>query len=69
VLRHIAEPVDARGHEADTWIDAASDGAMDNRLLLLVQQRDQLLLGSDVAPDTPVHCSDKTHDQSLFCCS
>ena len=35
-------------------IDLARDRLVDDGLLLLLQQRDQLLLGADVAPDPPV---------------
>ena len=47
VARDVAEPGDAGWFELDVRVEAAGDGAMDDRLLLLVQQRDELLLGSD----------------------
>ena len=47
-------------------IDLARDGLVDDGLLLLLQQFDQLLLGADVAPDTPVGMVEKTDDRSLL---
>ena len=50
--RDVAEPVDAGGFEGDVGVEAAGDGAVDDGLPLLLQQRDELLLGGDVAADT-----------------
>ena len=47
-------------------VEAAGDGAVDDGLLLLLQQLDQLLLGADVAPDPPVHVVEETDDGGLF---
>ena len=66
MLRHIPQPLHARGLEADVGIDAAGHGSMDDGLLLLVQQRYQFLFGSDVAPDSPVRMGDKTNNGRLF---
>ena len=66
MLRHVAEPLHARGLEADVGIEAAGDGAVDDGLLLLVQERDQLSLGVDVAPDAPVGVVEKADDGGLF---
>jgi hypothetical protein len=46
-LGHIAEQVDAGGFEFDVRIEAEGDGAVDDRLLLLVQKRDDPLLCAD----------------------
>ena len=47
-------------------IDLASDGLVDEGLLLLLQQGDQLLLGADVAPDAPVGVVEEADDGGLF---
>ena len=44
VLRHVAQPLDAGGLEADVGIEAAGDGPVDDGLLLLLQQRMSLRL-------------------------
>ncbi len=66
MLRDVAEPLDARGFEATVGVEAAGDGAVDDGLLLLLQQFDQLLLGADVAPDPPVHVVEEADDCGLF---
>ena len=52
--RHVPQPLHTGGLEADVGVKAASDGAVDDGLLLLLQKRNQLLLGADVAPYAPV---------------
>ena len=66
MLRHVAQPLHAGGLEADVGVEAAGDGAVDDGLLLLLQQLDQLLLGADVAPDPPVHVVEEADDGGLF---
>ena len=66
MLRHVAQPLDAGGLEADVGVEAAGDGAVDDGLLLLLQQLDQLLLGADVAPDPPVRVVEEADDGGLF---
>ena len=66
MLRHVAEPLHARGLEADVRIEAAGDGTVDDGLLLLVQERDQLSLGADVAPNAPVGVVEKADDCGLL---
>ena len=63
---HIAESFYTRRLEADVGVEAAGDGAMDDGLLLLFQQRNQLLLGADVAPDAPVGVVEEADDGGLF---
>ena len=58
-LRQVVQPLDAgefvgRVGLAGADVDPACDGLVDDGLLLLLQQRDQLLLGADVAPNAPV---------------
>ena len=48
MLRHRAQPLHAGGLEADVRVEAAGDGAVNDRLLLLLQQLDELLLGANV---------------------
>ena len=66
MLRHVAEPLHARRLQPDVRVEAAGDGAVDDGLLLLVQQRDQLLLGADVAPDPPVRVVEEADDGCLL---
>ena len=47
-------------------VDLSRDGLVDDGLLLLLQQRNQLLLGADVAPDAPVGAVEEAHDGALF---
>ena len=49
MLRHVAQPLHAGWLEADIGIEAARNRAMNDCLLLLLQQLDQFLLGADVA--------------------
>ena len=56
--RHVPEPLHAGGlvgrvGPAGADVHLARHGLVDNGLLLLLQQRDQLLLGADVAPNAP----------------
>ena len=66
MLRHVAEPLDAGGLEADVGVEAAGDGLVDDGLLLLLQQVDEFLLGADVAADAPVHVVQVADDGALF---
>ena len=45
--RDIAKPEDTGGLEFDIGVEAAGDGAVDDGLLLLIQQRDGFALGPD----------------------
>ena len=51
---------------AGSDVDLARDGLMDGGLLLLLQQRNQLLLGADVALDAPVGVVEEADDGGLF---
>ena len=66
MLRHVPQPLHAGGLEADVGVEAAGDGAVDDGLLLLLQQLDQLLLGADVAPDAPVRVVEEAGDGGLL---
>ena len=60
------EPLHAGRLEADIGVETAGDGAVDDGLLLLLQQLDQLLLGVDVAPNPPVHVVEEPDDGGLL---
>ena len=62
----VAEPLDAGGLEGDVGVEAAGDGAVDDGLPLLLQQRDELLLGADVAADAVVDVVEVSDDGALF---
>ena len=66
MLRHVAKPLDAGGLESDVGVEAAGDGLVDDGLPLLLQQRDELLLGADVRPDAPVHVIQVADDGCLL---
>ena len=66
MLRHVPKPLHTGGFEADVGVEAAGDGAVNDGLLLLLQQLDQLLLGADVAPDPPVRVVEEPDDGGLF---
>ena len=70
-LRQVVQPLDAGGFVgrvglAGADVDPARDGLVDDDLLLLLQQRDQFLLGTDVAPDAPVGVVEEANDGGLF---
>ena len=60
------QPFDAGGLEAHVGIDTARDGVVNDPLLLLLQQLDQLLLGTDVAPDSRVRVVEEADNGSLL---
>ena len=69
--RHIPQPLDAGGlvgrvELAGADVDPAGDGLVDDGLPLLLQQRDQLLLGADVAPNAPVGVIKEADHASLL---
>ncbi|OPY59591.1 MAG: hypothetical protein A4E57_04692 [Syntrophorhabdaceae bacterium PtaU1.Bin034] len=71
MLRHLAEPLHAGVFVggvgfAGADVDLAGDGLVDERLLVLLQQLDQLLLGADRPPYPPVHVIQKAHDGGLL---
>src|ERR1017187_7036364 len=66
MLRDVAEPGDAGGFEGDVWIQTPRDGAVDDGLLLLVEQRHQLLLRSNRPLNPPVCVVKETHDSILL---
>ena len=66
MLRHIAQPLHPRRLEPYVGIEAAGDGLLDDGLLLLVQQRDQLLLGADVAANAAVNVVEVADDGELL---
>ena len=66
MLRHVPQPLDAGGLETNVGVEAAGDGPVDDGLLLLLQQRNELPLGADVAPDAPVHVVQVADDGGLL---
>src|SRR5262249_289573 len=66
MFRDLAEPGDAARFELDVWIETACNGAVDDRLLLLVEQRDELPLGSNRMFDLAVRVAEKPRDGSLL---
>jgi hypothetical protein len=54
------------GSKAGVGIEAAGDGAVDDGLLLLLQQLDQLLFGADVEPNPSIHVVKEADDDGLF---
>src|SRR6266702_6809858 len=66
MLRHVPKPLYARGLEPDVGVEAAGDCTLDDRLLLLLQQFDQFLLGPDVASDPSVYVVEEPDDPTLL---
>ena len=66
MLRNVAEPGDAGGLEGYGGVEAASDGAMDDGLLLLVEQRDRLPLCPDRPLQPPVRPFEKPNNRRLL---
>ena len=66
MFRHIAEPLDAGRLEADVGVEAARDGATDDGLPLLLQQRDEATLRADVASDASVGVVKVSYDGALL---
>src|SRR5207244_13186991 len=66
MLRHIRQPLHTRGLQTDVGIEAAGDSAVDNSLLLLLQQLDQLLLGVDVTPDPTIRMIEEADDGGML---
>ena len=71
MIGHFRKPLHAGGlvgrvGPAGADVDPARDGAVDEDLLLLLQQLDQLLLGADIAPDAPVGVVEIADDGGLL---
>ena len=66
MLWNLADPGDAGGFEFGVGIEAAGDGAVDDGLLLLVEQSDELALGADEAVDLPVRVVQEADDGELL---
>jgi len=66
MVRNVAEPRDAGGFEGDRGVEAAGDGAVDDGLLLLVEQRDHLPLRPDRPLQPPVRPVQKPHNRRLL---
>jgi hypothetical protein len=66
MFRDLSQPLHAGGLETGTWVEAAGDCVVDDGLLLLLKQLDQLLLGSDVAPDSAVGVGEEADEGGLL---
>ncbi len=66
MLRHIPQPLHPRRLEAHIGIQSSGNGAVDDGLLLLLQQLDQFLLGADVAADLAVGVIKEAEDGGLL---
>jgi len=71
LFRHLPKPFHARVlvnrvRLAGSDINLSCDGLVDDGLFLFLQQRDQLLLGTDVAPDALVNVVEEPNDASLL---
>src|SRR5262247_2708650 len=63
---NLAEPGNAGRFECHVGIKAARDGAMNDNLFLLVQERNYLPLRLDRKLLPPTHVAEESHDGSLF---
>ena len=66
MLWNVTKPRDTGGFEGDGGIEAAGDGAVDDGLLLLVEQRDHLPFRPDRPVQPPVRPVQKSHYRRLF---
>src|ERR1019366_5012549 len=66
MLWDVAEPGDAGGFEAHRGVEAVGDGAMDDDLFLLVEQRYHLPLRPDRSLEPPVRPVQKPHNRRLL---
>ena len=66
MLRHIPQPRHSRRLEPHVRIKATRHRLLDDGLLLLVEQRDQPLLGAYIAADAAVGVVEVTDDGGLF---
>lgn len=66
MLRHIPQPLYARGLERHVGIKPPRHGLMDDGLLLLLKQLDELLFGADIAFDALVCVPEELDDGGLL---
>lgn len=64
--RHIAKPLHAGRLERDVRLEPAGDGAVDDGLLLLVEERDQPALRLDGAADAAIGEIEESDDGGLL---
>ena len=64
--RHVAQPVNAGGFEADVGIEPARDGVLHDGLPLLLQQPDERFLAVDVAAHLPIGVVQVANDGGLL---
>jgi hypothetical protein len=64
--RHIAEPLDPGGLQANVWVEAPGYRTLDDSLSLLLQQVDEPLLSVEVAMDAFGGLVEEAGDGGLF---
>ena len=64
--RNLSEPGNAAVLEGSVRIQAPGDGALDDALLLLVQERDELALGADRLVHAAVEVAQEADDGGLL---
>lgn len=66
MLRYTPQPRDSRWFEWGIWIEPTGNSLVNDRLPLLLQQRDEPFLGSDVAINAVVGVFEVMDDGHLF---
>ena len=66
MLWNVAEPGDAGGFEGNGGFEATGDGAVNDGLLLLIEQRDHLPLCPDRPFQSPVRPIQKPYNRYLL---
>jgi hypothetical protein len=66
MIRNITKPLDARRRKPNVRVKCTSYRSVDDGLLLFFQQLEQLFLGPDVPPDSPIHIIEVPGDMLLF---
>ena len=66
MLGDVADPGNSGRFEANVWVEAASDGTVDDRLFLLFEELDDLLLRTDQSSRQRAVGVEKANDQSLL---
>ena len=64
--RNIPQPRNAGGFEGHSGVQATGDGAVDDGLLLFVEERNDFALGADGALQPPASPLKEAHDGGLL---